>query len=273
MSAFALGDIAIGGRHHYIEIINSSAAFSQMIHVLDDSGDDTQTYITGVTFRPPTRELFSVSTPSLTMPFVQHDVDWIPNDSGLLIALVPSAGVLKFRKVNFAGATQQEWTPAIEPGWGQQPVKISVACDSTTVFYTMSLKKIKCFDLNTGTNKPDIETLPSSSPYIYGGIRILPGGTVTEDGKHFIVAMTATGNGPRHAVCLDSDKLHHWVDEINTPDTYHIQKRLISTGAFVSEVETRADALPTPTNDETLALACLYNPCGIRIPLIVTLIA
>lgn len=273
MAAFEYGDIARGGENHFIQVIHADTSFSQMIHVLDDLGGDTQQYIMGVTFRPPTNELFSVSTPSQTMPFVQHDIDWIPDDSGLLVAVVPSPGQLLFRKVNFDGDTIiDEWEPNIEPGWAQQPVKITVACDSRTVLYTQSLHKVQAYDLVSRTNLADYETIPYDSPYIYGGIRLLPEGMTTVDGKHFIVAMSLTGNGPRRAVCLDSDGENHWVDEINTPDLYHIQKRTIFNGTFVLEVQTRATDDPD-SNDRTLSLACLYGICPTGfMPIIVTLV-
>lgn len=267
MAVFDPGDIAVGGRHEYISVYHSDGSFSQLVHVTDTgsisgaTASGPQTYATGVAFRPPTSELFSTSTPSLNIENCPHDVDWIPNDSGLLVAVVPSSGVLKFRKYDFDGVQiGSDYTPAVPAGWGQQAVKISVACDSDTVFYTLSMKVVKRFSLSSG-QLTDYQTLPNSSPYIFGGVRALPG--AGGDGRDAIFPMTLLAEeGPRQAICLDSDGVSFWNDNFVSGD-YVIEKRPLDVRDPPSmSVVTKAD--PDDLNDRTLSLACNYNPCPLR---------
>lgn len=260
MTAFSPGDVACGGKFHYVEIIkNSDGSFSQFVHVLDAAGADTQQYITGVTFRPSTGDLYTTSTPDLLQANTPHDVDWFPDDSGLLVAVVPSSGTLQFKKYDFDGNVLQTWTPAVESGWAQEPVKISIACDSKTVFYTQSKSKIQRYDVDAGSQLTDYETLAVGSPYRYGGIRVLPGST--GDDRDVVVAMTITGSGPYHAVCLAPGGAV-WSDEINPLSSYHVYKRSLADGTLLLSVVTEAD--PVPDNDETLSLACYFDPCAKR---------
>lgn len=268
LGVYTLGQIAVGGKHGYIEIVNSDTSFDSMVAAAN-------ALVMGVTFRVPTGELYAVSTASQTAANVEHDIDWLPDDSGLLVARVPSNGILELRKYAFDGTTILDtWTGLnVEAGWAQQPVKITIACDSRTVLYTQSLHKVQAYDLVTRSNLADYETIPFDSLYIYGGIRLLPEGMTTADGKHFIVAMTRTGDGPQRAVCLDSDGLNHWVDEINPTSGYHIQKRTIADGTLVTQILTQYDT-NSAHNDKTLSLACLYGICHVsRMPIIVTLIS
>lgn len=270
---FVLGDIAIGGQHEYVEVMHSDTTLNQMVHVTDTNSSEPQTYVTGVTFNPISGDLFTSSSYSLTADFTPHDIDWIPDNSGLLVPVVPGPGQLEFWKYDYSGNVIDTFTnPNVETGWAQQPVKISVACDARTVFYTQSLHKIQRYDLVTRANLTDYETLPADSHYIYGGLRLLPAGMTTIDGKHLLVAMTLTGDGPQRALCLDSDGIHHWVDEINPTAGYHIQKRRIDTGIMFTQILTQYDTNPAH-NDKTLSLACFYNICGQRMPIMVTLIS
>lgn len=263
---FSFGDIAVGGKHEYTTVYDSSGSFSQAVHVTDtgtlsgptDSGP--QTFIMGCTFRPTTGDLYTASSPSQTAPNTPHDVDWIPDDSGLLVAVVLSAGVLEFRRYNFDGSLAHVYSPSplVEVGWAQQPVKISVACDARTVFYTQSLYKVQRYDLQTESQLADYLVMnPVTSPYIFGGLRAHP--RESGDDRDIVVAMTATGVGPRRAVCLDSDGSSFWWDLINaTP--YQIEKRHLVTEAFEQLITTQYDG-DSGHNDATLSLACYYNPC------------
>jgi hypothetical protein len=288
MAAFEPDDIAVGGVREYIEIKHANGSHAQTIHVTDlgATSGGPQTYVTGLAFQPKTGELFAVSTPSLTVANAPHAICNFPNYSGLLIAYVPSPGVLKFRKVSYANPPVQigtEWTPGVEAGWpwtGTNPannlVRISIACDNRTVFYTFQGKKIKRFDLQTGTTWTDYRTLASDSPYIYGGIQVLPGGsgTSTTDTRKVVVAMTQTGTGPQLAVALahggDVDALSHpvntvWTDEANPTGSHRIlhwstvDNDASGTGDLLGNSVTQADLVPH--NDRTLSLAINYNLC------------
>jgi len=261
MTYFNPGDIAVGGQHHYVEVLDKTTLLTpRLVHVLDDAGADTQQYIMGCTFRPPTGDLFTVSTPDPTIANCPHDVDWMPNDSGLLMAVVPSAGSLEFRKVGFDGTVLTTWSSIpTDTGWTNEPVKVSVACDARTVFYSMQHDHIRRFDLQTGSPLSIYATL-STTDYVFGGLRVLPGGS--GDSYQVVVAMTVTGDGPLRAICLDSDRQSLWCDEINPSGSYHVQKRKLLDGTLIAQVVTEAD--PTPDNDVTLALACYYNPRAVR---------
>lgn len=261
------GDIVQGGQRGYYQVIHADGTHSAMVQVLDNLGEPTQTYVMGATVRGTTGDVYTVSTPNPLQPNTPHDVDWVTDDSGLLIAMVPSAGVLKFRLYDFAEPPNliHEWTPAIETGWQQQPVKISVACDKRTVYYTSSLFKIKRYDIGasggTGAQLTDYKTLPASSPFRYGGLRVLPG--ENGDERDVVVATTRTGNGPSRALALADDRKSFWTDEINPPGQYHIIKWRLSDRTQLQTVVIRADdATPTPANDKTLSLASYYNPCA-----------
>lgn len=261
MAVFIFGDVAIGGVRQYIEIKHADGSHSQMVQV-DDlfTGSGAQTFVTGVTFRPTTGELFSTSTPSRTQANTPHDVDWIPDDSGLIVAVVPSSGVLLLRKYDFEGVQLAQWTVGVEVGWGQQQVRISVACDSRTVFYTMSLKKVKRWDIVDGVQLDDYDTLPSSSPYIYGAVRALPGESA--DDRDIIAPMTLTGQGPQRAICLAPGATFWNTIDNPTDSIYRIEKRLLLDRSIIappSPVVTRAN--PAADNNINLSLACYFNSC------------
>lgn len=270
MAAFDLGDIASGGTHEYITIYHADRTFSQNVHVTDLlTASGIQSYVTGLTFRPPTSELFAVSTPEWGLPHMPHDVDWVPNDSGLIVALTPSSGVLQLVKYSFDGAIiAGPWTVEAPAGYGTQHVKISVACDSTTCFYTTQQKVVKRFNIATGTQMTDYWTLPSGSPYIFGGLRALPNESGIGDDRDIVVAMSLTGTGPREAICLDSDKISLWSDEVNPTAGYRILNWLLSEtsvdgfGDLVGNLPVEADS--GGLVDRVLALACNYNPCARR---------
>jgi len=267
VSSFNAGCIAVGGSHGYIEIFNSSGdhiGFTQPM----DINNLGQNIITGLTFRPSTGHLFATTAETFTQDNVAHDIDWIPDDSGLLIAYVPSPGVLKFRKVNFDGtSTGLEWTPDVEDGWFQQPVKISIACDAQTVYYTMSGKVVKRYDLEARENLTDYQTLDDDSPYRFGAIKVVWTDEYG-DARDIVAAMTVTGDGPFHGLCLDSNTTSFWADEINpTNHTYKIKKYNLLTRALEDTVTTKARPLEGDEeeylNDITYSLACNYNACQI----------
>lgn len=260
MTGFEPGDLAVGGAHEYVEILSDAAVFREMVHVTDEAGVPVQ-YVTGVTFNPNTGDLFTCGTPDLTAANCPHDLDWLPDDSGVLVAVVASPGHLELRKLDYDGNLLNTWGGLqTDAGWSQEPVKISVACDGRTVFYTDSLRTVWRYDIaargGAGQQLDLYKQLPASSPYIYGGVRVLPSGKTKA-----IVAMTAVGDGPQLGVALADDQLHVWFDEVQpSSGVYHIQEHLISTGVSVgAPVATKAD-LGT-TNDRTLALAANARFC------------
>lgn len=266
MSLFVPGDLAVGGVHGYVEIIHKDTTFAEMVHVTPlSTGAGDQPFITGVTFRTKTGDLYTVSTPDLTAANCPHDVVSFPNDTGLLVAVCVTSGQLDLHKYSYANppVLLDSWTSIpVEDGWTNALTRIDLACDSRTMFFSQQGHRLMRYDLVSRAALDDYETLPDDSPYIYGGLRVLPGGS--GDNRRVIVAMTLTGDGPQRAVCLESDRTSFWVDEINPSDgVFHVQKRKIADRALITSVETRADeATPTPTNDATLSLASYYTPCG-----------
>lgn len=264
--AFAPGDLAIGGIHEYVEVADPLGALKQMLHVLDDEGVNSQVYITGEAFRVTTGDLYTTSTPDMALANTPHDVDWFSNDTGLLVAVVPAAGRLIFRKYDFAEPANilDEWDPIpVEVGFGQQHTKISLACDNRTVFYTQRGHRVMRYDLVDRAPLLDYQVIENSSPWIYGGLRILPG--ETGDDADIVIAMTLSGDGPSHAVCLAADRSTLWADEVNPAGSYRIlHYNLLDTnfdgfGDLIGSAVTHADV--GSGNDETWSLACYYNPC------------
>lgn len=255
--SFAPGQIARGGKHAYIEILNPDGTHASFLHLLDDHGNPV-TFVTGVVFRPSTSDLFACGTPDLTLDYAPHDIDCFPNESGLLVAVVRASSTLEFWKYDFDGNVIQTWNPEPEYGWAKESTKISIACDNRTVFYTQSLRSIRRFDLQTGAQLPDYQTLPVDSPYIFGGIRTIPRSGAGDD-LDVVVAMTLTGDGPRLALCLDADRSSFWTGEVNPSGPYHVFKRALIDRSLLLSVVTSDD--PADDNDQTLSLACNYRPC------------
>lgn len=267
-SVLQLTQLAIGGQHHYIEIIDKDGTFVKLINVLDDTHANNQTYITGVAFNPNTKDLFSVSTPNLTQPMAPHDICWMPDDSGVLVALVTSPGSLEFRQYDYDGHLLQTWDGMdTDIGWTSESVKIGLTCDAKTVYYTDSMLTIFKYDLSTSSQLPFYEKLPEGSTSRYSGLAVLPtyrnqitvGGL--EIGDSTIVATTnpmGGATGPYRAVCIGSD-FSIWTDEINPSGSYQIIKKNLSDGIQILSVVTRADA--GATNDITLSLACNTITC------------
>lgn len=268
---FTIGQVAVGGANHYVEVINQNGTFAQMLHVLDliHGSADTQTFITGVAFNPRTGDLATCSTPTLTADFAPHDICWFPDNSGYLVAIVPSSGVLHLVKYALNATTVlHTWTGlAVDATWARQAVKISISCDSKFVYYTDSMRTIFVYNLETSMQEANYEQLPVGSSYIYSGIRFLPaplakktqtGGL--ELGPVLVVAMTLTGSGPRRALAIGADQ-SVWTDEVNPTGQYHVYKRKLLDGSLlIPGVVTRADL--TPTNGQTLSLSCYYDGCG-----------
>lgn len=260
--AFAPGDLFVGGVQGYYEQLLQDGTHVAMHQVLDDDGQPTQVYITGLTVRTKTGDVYASSTPSLTQDNTPHHCCWVPDDSGILVAVVPSSGVLKFRLYDFAepATLLDEWTPAVEVGWAKQLVRISVACDSATVFYTMSMKAVKRFNIVTGLQMTDYQTLPATSPYIFGSVRALPG--ESGDDQDAIFPMTVSGPGPQRDLCLAPGRTFWNTIDNPTDGIYRIEQRLLVDRSVVSPpspVVTQAN--PAADNDLNLSLACYFNPC------------
>lgn len=271
MTSLSPGNIAIGLDNHYIEIITPTGTLVDMVHITDlaHGGADSQQYIMGLTVNARTSDIYCVSTPDPLSANCPHDLVWLPDNSGVIVAVVPSSGNLELRKYGFDGAQigASRTGLSTDTGWAQQTVKIDVACDSSTIYYTDSLASIFTYDFNTSTQGPIYDTLPTGSPYIYGGLKLLsPGfaasthGPPLEIGPVIVVAMTVTGDGPSRAVCLGADRTL-WTDEINVGSgSYHVVNRQLTDGTLINQYITQSD--PMGTNGPVLSLACYANKCS-----------
>jgi|SRR5581483_1613662 len=247
------GQIAVGSNQSYIEILNADGTLAQHLST-------SNPYITGVAINPSTGDLFATTTTSLTAANTPHHIDVFPDRSGLLVAGVPSIGMLHLIKTDFDGNVLQTWTGlSTDTSWAQQLVRLSIACDSTTVWLTDMLRTIFRYDLNSSTQLTNYEQLAADSPYLYGAVRVLPG--ESGDNRDVIVAMTRTGDGPQQALCLVGGGFH-WVDEVQpSSGTYHIQKRKNGDGTTVGD-PVAVKAKPDGTNGPALSLASYFNPCA-----------
>lgn len=258
--AALLGDVFVGGGLGYTERIKRDGTHLQLIHETDDLGNNGEVWgqtISGITgHRYSTLGVLGTDGTGNT----PHDIAWCPDDSGHFVAIVPTAGSLKLYKYNLdaTAVIGGPWTLAVETGWTSKPVKIDVACDSDTVYYTMQGKKIKRFKVSTTTQLADLQTLADSSPYIYGDLRVL-------NNKQVLVAMTDTGVGPRRGIALANDPdlgVVVWIDEVNTT-TFHVYKRKSIDGTSVLSVLTKLD--PANKNAAAFSLAAYYVRCPVSV--------
>lgn len=251
-----MGDVFIGGGLGYTEHIKSDGTFVAMIHETDKFGNDAEVW--GQTIRGTTGDRYSALGVKDTdgTENTPHDITWCPDDTGFFVAIVPSSGLLKLYKYNIAATAVigGPWTLATEAAWTSEPVKLDVACDSVTVYYTMQGKLIKAYNTSTSTQLPDFETLAPSSPYIFGDLKIL-------NDRRVSVAMTDTGAGPRRGVAVTSDPVYGtvvWIDEVNPVADYHVYKRKLVDGTAILSVATQVTA---GVNGPTFSICSYYKRC------------
>lgn len=241
------GHVAIGSDNYLVEIIRDDTGAH--VYNIQDPLDDIvrpMKNIMGVCYNWLNGDLYMALTPDQDMANTPHDVDWFTDDTGILAAVVPSPGVLQFRKYGYDGELIQQWVPGIEDGWWQEPVKISLTCDATTVYYSFHKNKIKRYRLTDSTQLTDYETLPGYSGYRYGDLETLRG---DDDAKVIVIVMTRSGPGPHRGVAIASAR-SAWDDK----DTV-AEKRILPAQNLV---------LIHGTANKILSLGAYYDRCAGR---------
>lgn len=256
MTAFSPGAITIGGSLSYAEHITPAGTFIQHIHLTDDLGRDM--VVNGMTFDSVGNMYAALGVPGGS-DYEPHDIVWMPDNSGLLVIIVVGGDVQLWKYAMNGTTVLDTWTGLDkDTGWDgtqlAQRLKVDIACDSTTVYYTDGGLSLFKYDLNTSAQLTPWDVL-SSSPYRYHAFKLLQR-TLPQE---IISAMTESGNGPQRALCLDADGDKHWTDEINPSGDYHVYRRANSDGSALSNHVVSLD--PADTNDLIWSLACYYNPC------------
>lgn len=265
---FNRGDVLIGGEFSYAEHIEPLAGvYQQHVRWEDDIGRDM--VVNGQTFDQRGNAYAALGAPGHS-DYEPHDIVWMPNDSGLLVIIAVGTDV-QLWKYNLDGDTVlQKWIGlSKDASWVPQDdnkrLKVDIACDSTSVYYTDQGLSVFHYDLNTSTQKANWDTLPASSNYRYNAFKLIQ----KTNPQQIVAAMTTSGNGPQRAVCLDGNKTKHWTDEVNppTPGLYHVYKRELATTSTGEMVLSHVVSLsPSDDNDKIWSLACYVNLCGARVP-------
>lgn len=257
MVALNPGDIAIGSEHGYVEVITSAGVFVQHLDAVDDLLNRMR--VNGLTFDEDGNIYYALGpVVQGSRDFIPHDVVYMPDGSGLLTIIARSNNTVILRKHGLVlGQLIQEWSPIqVSSDWTRDRyLKLDIACDSKTVYYTDRGLTIYKYDLETSTQLDPFKTLSATEGFRFNAFKLLYDGEV-------ITSKTNGGNGPRNAICVDSSQTSAWTDEINPPDgTYYIFKRLISDGSDVSSVQVNLTPNPATSNDEVTALACNFFIC------------
>jgi hypothetical protein len=263
---FRFGDVFSGGSNGFVEVIHRDglAAFPHYLDALDDLGN--RMLVPGETNKPSTGDLFvCLADPAFATDYNPLDLVYLPNNSGLavLIARLTDTLELWVYPFNVDGTLGTPVTHAgldTDAGWDHTvPCKLDVFCDSRHVLYTDRGDTVFAYDLQTGTQLAPFLTLSGTDAddYDENAFKII------RPGKDIVVAETTSGNGPRNAVCLDSDKLSVWRDEINPPGAYHIFRGNLSDGLDGPTYLAHTVDLGG-VNDQVWSLACWYSPCPVR---------
>lgn len=257
MTVFTLGDVTIGGALGYAEHIDPiTGTRIQHIHMTDDLGRDM--VVNGMTFDRQGNLYSALGVPGGS-PYEPHDIVWIPTNAGLLVIVDTDGtetGVELWKYAMDATTVLATYSVEVDAGWTpKKRLKLDVACDGHTVYYTDQSRTIFKYDIaGSGTQLTPFDVL-TDDIYSYCAFKLLNG-----DGPDIlIVAMSNAGNGPRRALCLDKNKLYNWRDEINPPGDYHVFKQQRSDGADVLSHVVSLD--PGDANDKIWSLACWTNPC------------
>lgn len=260
---FDAGDIVIGGAHGYAEHINSLGVHRQHIELRDD--DNNLMKVWGACFTPQGDAFFALGQIAAYEDYTPHDICYIPGtdtprEFAVLIGRLDDT--VELWRYDEDGNILDTFTGlSKDTGWTHEvPLKLCVACDGTTVFYTDQGASIFSFDLNSGTQNT-VFYVESDPNYICGGIDI-------DKNNDLYVARTTTGEGPRRDVSL-GDASNIWVDQINeTP--IKVYKREIIAGTEILNHTVSLD--PSNINSEVLSIAAYYYPCGQRFFGFVTLV-
>src|SRR5581483_12024011 len=246
MTDLAPGDILIGGLGH-IDIIHPNGTLERR-PIVDALGKPLQ--VNGIAVSPSGHYQFAASPPGETINR-PHDIAYLPDGSGYIEIGQASPRSAQLWKFDLAGNRVGTWTIETDDGWTTGLLRLDVAPDGKTVYYTDSGRTIFRFDISTddGMQLQPFDKLPMDSPNIYAGFKLLSDGGI-------VLAMSKTGNGPRDAVCLDNDRTSFWTDEVNpaVPGQYHIYRRSLADSG------NKIDTYPNPDEGyleyEVMCLAC-----------------
>jgi WD40 repeat protein len=264
--AITRGDVLIGGSLGYVEDITRTASFVQYIEAFDDLGNPLR--ITGITFSPAGEPFFTHGDPDQLTDKDPHDVVYLsknPNTGqpGLAVLIARLDDTLELWTYDLDSNVVHTYTGlAVDAGWAHADyTKIDVLCDSKTILYSDRGRTIFKYDLTgSGTQLGNASQLDVGDPYIYAAFKVI------RPGQEIVVAKTASGNGPRNAICLDSDRISLWTDEINPPGDYHVFRRMLADGTDGPTYESVTVSLApgvggVGNNGEVFSLGCYYNPC------------
>lgn len=250
-------DVVIGGRFGYAEHISTTGAHLQHIELRDD--DTNLMKVWGATFTPDEVAYFALGQRASYEDYTPHDVCYIPRTKEpykLAVLIGRTNDTVELWIYDTDNTVLQTFTGLNkDTDWVHtMPLKLAIACDGDTVYYTDQSRTIFRYSLTTG-QLPIFDQLPIGSPYIFGGIEVQPDGDLYR-------AMTTTGTGPRRDVCLGGTT-SIWTDIVNPPaSTYKAFKRHNVTQIEI--LNHTVSLSPTADNDEILCLACNYYACVIR---------
>lgn len=249
MVNFNPGEVCIGSAHGFIQHISAAGTTLQQIPINDDQGLPIKIF--GITFSND-GEMFTCGGPAGGSDYMPNDIVYIPNGTGLVVIIARLDNTAELWHYDLDGNVLDTWVVDTDDGWEGEPLKIDIACDSETVYYSDQLYTIFSFNIATGLQGTPLAQLATNSDYRFNAFKLLPDGG-------FVVNKTNTGNGPKNAICLNVDKTTTFVDEVNpTDETYSIWKRNISNGAQTLEVPVSFNGI----NDEVSALGCYYSACA-----------
>jgi hypothetical protein len=251
------GDVLAGGEFGYLDHFSSTGVHIQHIPTFDDGDEPYPLRVNGIAIGPDGEMYFALGDPFQENDDDPHDICYVATDPPKLAALVARRD-----------DTLELWTLALDmtlitkytgldtdAGWTKERYcKLKVGSDNNTIYYTDRLDTIFRFDLALGVQLAPHVQLDETSPHIYAGFDIGPGGDI-------VIAVTNNGNGPRNAVATDSISV--WCDEINPDDeTYHVLKLGL---ADFGDVLTHAVSLdPAGINGQIRALAVYVS--SLRFP-------
>lgn len=135
-------------------------------------------------------------------------------------------------------------------------LKVDIMCDSTTVLYTDSLYSVFTYDLNTSQQKPKFTSIDTNSNYRLCAFKI-----ISDTGIE--INMTGSGDGPKNALCLNSDGTTLWTDEVNPIDKYRAHKRRLTDGSNLITIDANVNPA-SDTDDKTdviYSLGSWYHFC------------
>jgi hypothetical protein len=142
-------------------------------------------------------------------------------------------------KFNLAGALLQSYTVAVDDRGSDH---IELSADGNTLYYTSEGVHVKSFNLVSGTQGPDLITLPQDAfsirllPSSYGdfagNLLVADTGSVLRisfsDGAYIARTYTIPNTSVLFALSLDTNGTSFWVGDLSTGNFYRVN---VSTGA------------------------------------------